>query len=287
MLQGLATQFCTSRRPLHAPTTRAARWIAAALAIALLAASPATPQAGAQDDSPAEAVQRYLDAAFLGNGDAAALVCQADRDARATVGPGAIVSAADVLGIGADTSGLTYDTTEQAETWARVDVTGRVVFTIEGLDAPFEVPIRALGLGTFWPVFERGAWRACSTLPAADQDTLGPDLIARQFMTAAYAGDYDAARALLCAAQRDRLSRAQYDAAFGNLLQQGVTLNLDTASFEIVEQDGAEAIVAIGGQIALSWTGQGRSIVLDAAQLDLGPVRLIDENGWKVCSQPG
>lgn len=287
MLQGLATQFCTSRRPLHAPTTRAARWIAAALAIALLAASPATPQAGAQDDSPAEAVQRYLDAALLGNGDAAALVCQADRDARATAGPGALVSAADVLGIGADTSGLTVETTEQAETWARVNVTGRVVFTIEGLDAPLEVPIRALGLGTFWPVFERGAWRVCSTPPAEAQGALRPDLIARQFMTAAYAGDYDAARALLCAAQRDRLSRAQYDAAFGNLLQQGVTLNLDTASFEIVEQDGAEAIVAIGGQIALSWTEQGRSIVLDAAQLDLGPVRLIDENGWKVCSQPG
>jgi hypothetical protein len=284
MLQGLATPFCTSRLA-HVPGTRAARWIAAVLAIALLARSPATPRVGAQNDPPAEAIQRYLDAVFLGAGDPGPLVCQSDRDANA--GPGAIVSAADALGISADTSGLTYETTQQAETWARVDVTGRVVFAIEGLDAPLEVPIRALGLGTFWPVFERGAWRACSTPPAEAQGALGPDVIARQFMTAAYAGDYDAARALLCDAQRSRLSRAQYDAAFGSLRQQGVSLDLDTALFEIVEQDGAEAIVAIGGQIALSWTEQGRSIVLDAAQLGFGPVRLIDENGWKVCSEPG
>jgi len=108
-------------------------------------------------------------------------------------------------------------------------------------------------------------------------------MIARQFVAAAYAGRYEDASALLCESRRGQFSRAAYEATFGTLFEQGVTVNLDAALFAIVEQDEDESIVALEGQIALSWTGQGRSVTIDAERLGFGPVRLIDEDGWKVC----
>lgn len=281
MLQGLPTQLCTSPHVLGRNHGRARRF-ATVLVAALLLSLPRLSRTTAQDSAPntaAGAVQHYLDAILLGDGKPGTLLCQAEQPSAGSGG----IAAADVLGITADTAGLAFETVQQTATWANVAVTGQVVFAIDGLDAPLEVPIRALGLDMFWPVFEEGVWRACSTPPPSAQSALGPDMIARQFVAAAYAGRYEDASALLCESRRGQFSRAAYEATFGTLFEQGVTVNLDAALFEIVEQDEVEAIVALEGQIALSWTGQGRSVTIDAERLGFGPVRLIDEDGWKVC----
>ncbi len=281
MLQGLPTQLCTSPHVLgrnHGRARRFATVLVAALLLSLPRLSRTTAQ-GSAPGTPAGAVQHYLDAILLGEGEPGTLLCQAEQP---SAGPGGI-AAADVLSITADTAGLAFETVQQTATWANVVVTGQVVFAIDGLDAPLEVPIRALGLDMFWPVFEEGVWRACSTPPPSAQSALGPDMIARQFVAAAYAGRYEDASALLCESRRGQFSRAAYEATFGTLFEQGVTVNLDAALFEIVEQGEDESIVALEGQIALSWTGQGRSVTIDAERLGFGPVRLIDEDGWKVC----
>lgn len=234
--------------------------------------------------SPELIVKQYIDS--LLNHDSEQLesiTCEADQGRLAQINLGVWEDNQNTLVLAVNAANLTYTIIQQNEGWAQVKVAGTIQVEITGLDDSVRLSPAALDLDTFWPVYENGRWKACTTPPANMAATWAPDRVAREFLTAAFTGNYDGVQVLLCEEQRGILTREQYNIMFQDFLKGEVSLNLDDVTFKVTEQTAAEALVDVSGLIVLSWDRTSETLTLTTSQMGLGTIRLIDKNGWKIC----
>jgi hypothetical protein len=228
---------------------------------------------GQEDSDPTQAAARYLEAFFAGDADQIqALTCSTKT-----------VAAMDItyyaqrrsdLGLTVDVSGLTYLIEQQTDTTARLRPHGTVRVSITGLDEPLELTAVQAQLGALDLMLEDGVWKIC-TPPT------GPDVIAREFMIAAYTGEYGTAQNLLCEAQRGLLTEEDYNAAFEDYVTGRSQMDMSSAVFTVTEQSDTDATVEISG--TLNITMNGTISTYPVSDFGFPPMHMSYEDGWKVC----
>jgi hypothetical protein len=244
-----------------------------------------------EDDPAAKAIEAYIDAFFAADYETAqTLLCaddleNLDQDAFEQAVKTSLGNSIEA-GSAVDLSNLAYDALELGEALAEVMVTGEILAGDQL--QPVEIDLRAIGLDSVWAVYEDESWKACSQVPPDQLDDLGPDVITRLFMDASFKGYYDQAHALVCEAQYDTLSQAEFDQIYGPLLADEVRFNFHNTLFEITEQTESSAVVTISGEVVMTVGERPSPIPISAETMGLSAVQLRYEDGWKICSsQPG
>lgn len=237
------------------------------------------------DDLAAGAVEAYVEAFLTIDYEAAQdVLCATDLETldRATFEQ-ALETVAP-LHYTADLSDLTYDGLELSEALVEVEVSGEIQVEIESQSQPVMIEPHDLKLDSLWSVYEDESWKACSQVPSELIDDLGPDVIARIFTDGAFRGNYEQAHNLICEAQVDSLSEAEFDQIFGQMAEEGTRLNFHDTVFEITEQTDKSAVVTLTGDIEMTVGGRPQPITVSAASIGLQPVHLRYEEGWRICS---
>jgi hypothetical protein len=109
-------------------------------------------------------------------------------------------------------------------------------------------------------------------------------VIARLFMDASFKGDYEQAHSLVCEAQQEILSEAEFDQIYGQFLVQEVLLNFHDTVFEISEQTDESAVVTVTGDILMTVGERPSPVTIAAETIGLRPIQLRYEAGWKICN---
>jgi hypothetical protein len=239
------------------------------------------------DDEPdaADVVKAYVEAFLTIDYEAAqAVLCEADLETLDQTEFEQALEAVTELNYTADLSDLTYDTLELGETLAEVSISGDIRLEIESQSQPVMVDPLDLRLDRVWAVYEDESWKACFQVPPELSDDLGPDVIARIFMDAAFRGNYEQAHRLVCAAELDTLSEAEFEQIFGQFLEQDLHLNFHDTLFEITEQTAESAVVTLAGDVWMTMGERPSPNAIAAKNLGLSSVYLSYEDGWKICN---
>ena len=124
--------------------------------------------------------------------------------------------------------------------------------------------------------------------PADNPSTTGggsPEDAAKAFMEATFAGDGEAMRAAVCAAQRAQITDEvveQMASAMGGAAAAGAEMDYSGLTYTASDVTENSANVAIGGNITVTVAGQSQS--MDASQMGMPPLPVTREDGaWKVC----
>lgn len=124
--------------------------------------------------------------------------------------------------------------------------------------------------------------------PAGDTTTGGggsPEDAAKAFMEATFAGDGEAMRAAVCAAQRAQITDEvveQMASAMGGAAAAGAEMDYSGLTYTASDVTENSANVTIGGNITVTVAGQSQS--MDASQMGMPPLPVTREDGaWKVC----
>lgn len=108
-----------------------------------------------------------------------------------------------------------------------------------------------------------------------------PEDAARVFFEAAFNGDAEAARSVLCDAQADEADAAvEAFSGVAAAIPGEVTLDFSGLTFTASDVTDTTANVTIGGEVKVSASGVEQAVPLG----DVPPFPLIVENGaWKIC----
>lgn len=238
-----------------------------------------------ENQAAAEVVQTYVEAFLTIDYESAqAVLCEADRETLDQAEFEQALETVTELDYTADLSELAYDTLELGETLAEVNVSGDIRLMIENRTQPVMVKPLDLSLDRVWAVYEDESWKACFQVPAEVSDELGPDVIARIFIDAAYRGHYEQAHNLICEAQFETLSEAEFDQIFGVFLQQNLRFNFHETVFEITEQTDESAVVTLTGDILMTMGERPSPVAVSSETLGLSSLYLRYEDSWKICN---
>jgi hypothetical protein len=241
-------------------------------------------QPGYAQDGPEQAVQDYVTALLALDYDRVQeMACEADQQHLDEQAFGARLAQFGVLELSLDSSALRYTPVQKSPNWAQVRVSGAVLVVVAGLDEPVALTPVSLGLDTLWATLEDGGWKVCTIPPDEVTREPGPGDVTRQYLIAAYGGDYDGAVALLCEERRGSLSRDEFEALRQQLAEQEIQISFDFVGVEIVEQTDTTAVVRITGVVRLRSKDDPKPFTMPVAQLGFDTAHLVYEDGWKIC----
>ncbi|MBN1202324.1 MAG: hypothetical protein JXJ20_10755 [Anaerolineae bacterium] len=245
-----------------------------------------TALADGPDDAPLQAVEQFVQGVFDGDYDAALdLMCEDDRQnlGDTDLDFDALSEQVQSLDLMVNLNDLDYKIIQRGESWAEVGITGEVAVQVQGQTDITILSPQMLQIEMLWAITEDDAWKVCSAVPDDMVQAIAPEEIAQLFIGNAFAGNFEGSLALVCTAQQETLSEAQFDMMFGDFRAQNIALDLSGVVFETVDQTDEEAVVELSGDILMSWQDRPRPIPIDVERLGLGPVHLIFEDGWKIC----
>lgn len=236
------------------------------------------------DDEPVAIVSRYLDAYIYQDGErAAAVLCAPDAAELDPDAFGLTLDTVHTLAFTADMDLLVYDTLESGDSWALIAITGEVTLAFEGMESTLTLTPHDLGLDIVWAVLEDDTWKTCMWPSEDALQAASPGAIVRLFLGAAYGGNVEGARALICEAHTGAITGPQYELFFRQVADQGLTLDLSAMTIETLESSADETIVELGGTVGVGTDQHPRPVTIPTDRLGFGPVRLVQESGWKIC----
>lgn len=121
---------------------------------------------------------------------------------------------------------------------------------------------------------------ACGGSPTPEASTTtgdGPDVVARNWLTALIGGDMQAAAALTCAERRADLESAPSAEVPGEIDFTGVT-------FTVSDQTDTSATVTASGNLSITVSGQTVEQAIDATGMTPTMQLVREDNAWRVCS---
>jgi len=255
-------------------------WSISFCALALLIPAPVL----ADDPDKSEAIQvaeEYLQAFVEGDFDTMqGLTCYIEWALQDVDRFERTLEEAGLLDADIDLSGLEYEPDREAETWVEVLVTGDIL--IEGIEEPLTPA--DIHKDRLWLIYEADAWKVCSRPPIDARPVLGPDETARLFIDAAFSLDFATAHLLICSDQQDVLSEARFHAMFKEFEENHSVVDFSEAIFEITEQTETEAVVAISGDVSITWDRRDEPLVVSPEDLGLAEILLLYEDGWTICN---
>lgn len=241
--------------------------------------------AHAQIGTPEQAASDYIDSLFSQDEqNTAGFICTDDQEVFNEQESSSIAEYGGAAILSVDLSALDYEVINEGEDWAHVRVSGEIAVMVKGAISAKAVSPHELRLAGIWTLLEDDEWKVCLRPPAAALRELGPDDIAQVFYEAAYGLDYETAHALICEEKSELFSQPEFERIFGVLETQDVRVDLSEVTYEITDQTEESATVEIGGILNLYEAQRPSPFRIAATQMNLGPVQLVLEDGWKVCS---
>jgi len=255
------------------------------LALILVCLLALTSTVDAQTDTPEQVARDYIASLFSEDQeDTAGFIYAADQEIFSEQEALSIVEYEDTSILSADLTALEYEAVDEGEDWAHIRVTGELSIMLKGAISAKAISPSELRLSDIWMIREEEAWNVCLRPPAAALRELSPEGITQVFYEAAYGLDYETAHAVICETRSEVFNEVEFERIFGVLEAQDLRVDLSEVTYTIAEQTDEAATVEVGGILNLYEAKRPSPFRIPASQMNLGPVQLVLEDGWKVCS---
>lgn len=239
----------------------------------------------AQADTPEQVASDYIASLFSEDlADTSVFMCANDQEEFSEQEALSSVAYEDSAILSADLTALEYEVAHEGEDWAHVRVTGELSIMLKGAISAKAVSPGDLKLSNIWMLREDAEWKVCLRPPAVALRELGPDGVSEVFYEAAYGLDYTTAHAVICEEKSGVFSQVEFERVFGVLNEQDLRVDLSEVTYDITDQTDEAATVEVGGILNLYEAKRPSPFRIPASQMNLGPVQLVQEDGWKVCS---